>query len=81
MANYVRSHTAKKSLKETLLQNLCYCVFVCFAGLAQGRGRLTHPTSLINANKAVKNLSHFPRRYREALSNIFGKYLGLDEQI
>ena len=57
MANYLRLHTAKKMVKETLLQNLCYRIFVCFAGLAKGRGCLVHITSLINASKPVKAFS------------------------
>ena len=81
MAKYLRSQAAKKSVKESLLQNLCLCIFVCFEGLAKDRVCLSHPTSLINASKPEKTLSHFPRGYRETLSNIFGKDLGLHEQI
>ena len=46
----------------------------------KGLGCLSDPTSLINASKPVK-VCHIFHRYRENLSNVFGKCLYLHEQI
>ena len=80
MAKYLSSHTEKKSVKETFFIHINVSL-VCFAGYAKDNWCLLHPRSLINASKPVKTLSHFPRQYRETLSNIFGNDLGLHEQI
>ena len=56
---------------ESLLMYLCL-----FCKHCKGQRCLSHPTSLINASKSGKTLSHCPRRYRKTLSNIFGKDLG-----
>ena len=66
--------------KEKVLKKLCYRIFVNVSLFVLQAGCLSHPTSLINASKPVKTLSHFPR-YRETLSNVFRLHLGLHEQI
>ena len=71
--------------QRKVLKKLCYIIFVnvslfVFVGLVNGRGCFSHPTYLINASKPVETLSHIPR-HRERLLNIFGKDLGLNEQI
>ena len=77
MTKYLHSNTAKKKL----LKKLCQRIFVNVSSFVLQAMQKAEGVVASNIFDKCQQTSHFPDRYRETLSNVFGKDLGLHEQV